>query len=83
MVDTVLVSLESIATEIAQLILGSTYFRWALLLFIVAIIGSILSGLIDIAVVILRYGLVVLVIMGILEFVAPDLLAAILDAVPV
>lgn len=65
-----------------EVILSSTFFRWALLLFLVAFIGSLLSGLLDVALMVAQYGMIILICLGILEFIAPGILAAILDAAP-
>ena len=79
----VLQTVTSVVTTALDILLQSTYFSWALLLVIVAVIGSVISGLIDIAMMIAQYGAVVLVILGILEFVAPNLLTAIVDIAPI
>lgn len=62
------------ADTVIDAILGTTYFRWALLLFAVLVIGSILSGLIDITLQVIQYGVLLLIILGILEFVGLGLL---------
>jgi hypothetical protein len=69
--------------EILNFILDSTYFKWALLGFIVVLAATIINGVIDLAIEVAQYGIALLVIAGILEFVAPSLLASILDMVPV
>jgi hypothetical protein len=74
--------LETAVEQFLDIVMNSTYFRWALLLFVVAVVGSLISGLLDIALMVAQYGTVVLVVLGILEFVAPGLLAAILNALP-
>lgn len=74
--------LETAVEQFLDIVMNSTYFRWALLLFVVAVVGSLISGLLDIALIVAQYGTVVLVVLGILEFVAPGLLAAILNALP-
>lgn len=66
---------------VVDLVLSSTYFRWALLLFVVAVVVSLLNGLLEITLLVVRWGVVVLVLVGILEFVAPGALDAVLGTV--
>lgn len=66
-----------------EVIMASTFFKWALLLFIVLFIASLVSGLIDVAIVAAQYGLIVLLALGVLEFIAPGILQAVLEALPI
>lgn len=69
---------ESIGGDLLNAIMETTYFRWGLLLFIVAIVGSIVSGLIDVAITVAQYGAVLLLALGLLEVVAPGFLTSLL-----
>lgn len=61
---------------------GSRYFRWALLVVALASLIATLSGLLEITVLILEWGGALLITLGFLELVAPELLSQIIEAVP-
>jgi len=83
MIAALSVPLEAMGMEFVDFVLQSVYLRWAVILFVVLVGASIISGLLDVGLMIAQYGLVVLIALGILEFVAPGLLSTILNAIPI
>jgi len=69
----------AVENDIIKVILSSTYFRWVLLLVLIAIVGSIVSGLIEAVVLVAKYGAILLFVVGLLEFIAPEVLGEILN----
>jgi len=59
---------------VIDVILNTIIFRWVLLLVILAIGASILSGMLDAIELIAKYGAVVLLVVGFLEIVSPAIL---------
>lgn len=60
-------------------LLETTITKWALALLVIFIVGSILSGLIDIAVTIAQYGLLVLLVLAVFEIVVPGAVSGVLS----